>query len=160
MRVICPPEKIVTSNSKSIFLAGSIEMGKARFWQDELIEKLSGALSSDSVLIALNPRRKDWDSSWIQEKTNPPFHEQVSWELEGLEKADYIIYYFQADTMSPITLLELGLYARSKKIIVLCEEGFYRKGNIDIVCERYNIPQCKNLDEAVAEFLKHLIELN
>lgn len=42
----------------NVFLAGSIEMGKAKEWQKEFIEALS-----DKPIRFLNPRRNDWDSS-------------------------------------------------------------------------------------------------
>ena len=45
--------------------------------------------------------------------------------------------------MSPIAIGELCLFAKdkSKEIIVYCDEEYLRKGNIDIICERYNIKQ-------------------
>lgn len=156
MKIILPPAEIETIADAVIFLAGSIEMGKAKMWQDELIAEMNNAVfGSNKKIVVLNPRRKDWDSSWIQEKENKQFNQQVSWELEGLEKATYIIYYFQSGTISPVTLLELGLHARDKKALVVCEEGFHRKGNVDIVCERYGIPQFKTLIDAS----KKLIEM-
>ena len=133
----------VKTNTK-IFLGGSIEMGKAIDWQRELIERLR-----DEPITFLNPRRSDWDSSWTQEITNPQFREQVEWELNGLEVADIIVMVFDPNTMSPISLLELGLYASSKKMVVICPEGFWRKGNVDIVCEKHNIKQVKDIDELV-----------
>ena len=51
--------------------------------------------------------------------------------------------------MSPISLLEFGLHARSGKMVVFCPEGFWRKGNVDIVCERYGIPQVEEMEELV-----------
>jgi hypothetical protein len=48
--------------------------------------------------------------------------------------------YFDPNTKSPISLLELGLFAQSKKLIVCCPRGFWRKGNVDITCDRYGIP--------------------
>jgi hypothetical protein len=133
----------VKTNTK-IFLGGSIEMGKAIDWQKELIERLR-----DEPITFLNPRRSDWDSSWTQEITNPQFKEQVDWELNGLETADIIVMVFDPNTKSPISLLELGLHASSKKMVVICPEGFWRKGNVDIVCEKYNIKQVLNIDELV-----------
>jgi hypothetical protein len=56
---------------------------------------------------------------------------------------------FDPKTMSPISLLELGLQSKSNKMVVMCPEGFWRKGNVDIVCEKYNIKQVKNIDELV-----------
>jgi hypothetical protein len=133
----------VKTNTK-IFLGGSIEMGKAVNWQKELIERLR-----DEPITFINPRRNDWDSSWVQEITNPQFREQVEWELSGLEESDIIIMVFDPKTMSPISLLELGLQSKSNKMVVMCPEGFWRKGNVDIVCEKYNIKQVKNIDELV-----------
>ena len=57
--------------------------------------------------------------------------------------------YFDPSTKSPISLLELGLFARTGKTIVVCPDGFWRKGNVDIVCERYGVKVAHSLEEAV-----------
>lgn len=134
---------------KSIFLAGSIEMGKAIDWQT----KCEIELSEQGEYHTFNPRRLSWDSSWKQSIDNPKFKEQVEWEMFCLEISDIIIMFFDKSTMSPISLLELGMHASSGKVHVVCEEGFWRKGNVDIVCKRYNIPQYNTLDELI-QFLK------
>ena len=121
-------------------------MNKAEKWQDRVIKFLR-----DSRVQILNPRRDDWDSSWEQNKNNLQFRQQVEWELEAQEKADKIIMYFDPNTKSPISLLELGLFAKSGKLVVVCPEGFWRKGNVDIVCEKYGVKQVKNLEEAVSQ---------
>lgn len=148
MKVVKPPFNIPNSNA-CVFLAGSIEMGVAENWQ----EKATKLLSS-SGWVVLNPRRDDWDSSWKQEISNEKFFEQVNWELQGLEMAKKIILYFDKDTKSPITLFELGLAVGKfpEKLVVICPEGFYRKGNVDVICDRYRIPQAKTLEEAI-EFI-------
>ena len=56
--------------------------------------------------------------------------------------------YFSPKTISPISLLEFGLHARSQKLIVICPDGYSRKGNVYIVCEHYNILQFSTLEEA------------
>ena len=143
MRIIKAPNKInYRVGEELIFLAGSIEMGRARNWQTEIIE----FLPKDHIII-LNPRRDDWDGSWEQSKNNPKFRQQVEWELEAQEKAHIILMYFDPKTQSPITLLELGLFAQSGKLIVCCPEGYYRKGNVDIVCNRYGVKQVETLEE-------------
>lgn len=68
----------------------------------------------------------------------------------------YIIMYFDGATMSPISLLELGLHARSKKLIGVCPKEFWRKGNVDVVCEYYDITQFNTLEEAV-QYIKEMI---
>lgn len=129
-------------NKPSVFLAGSIEMGKAIDWQTEL-----GNLFDSKGWNVFNPRRDDWDSSWEQKISNPQFNEQVNWELDALETANLIVMYFDPKTQSPISLLELGLHAKSYKMIVVCPEGFWRKGNVDIVCKKYNIPLFSNMEK-------------
>ena len=122
-------------------------MGIAENWQDQIIEELNDI---DAGYI-LNPRRDNWDASWQQSIENEVFTEQVNWELEALEKADIIIFYFSPETKSPVSMLELGLFARTKKAIVCCPNGFWRKGNIDVVCQRYQIKQVETLNELVKE---------
>jgi hypothetical protein len=57
--------------------------------------------------------------------------------------------YFSPETKSPISLLELGLHAESDRMIVCCPPGFWRKGNVDIVCTRYNIPLFNDMESAI-----------
>jgi hypothetical protein len=136
-----------------IFLAGSIEMGTAEDWQKEIVSKFK-----NWDVLFFNPRRDDWDSSWKQEIGNEQFNHQVSWELNRLDECDFILMYFSPETKSPISLLELGLYAKSGKMIICCPKGFWRKGNVDMVCTRLSIPLYEDLDDAI-EALKTKINL-
>ncbi|MDW3652539.1 MAG: nucleoside 2-deoxyribosyltransferase domain-containing protein [Bacteroidia bacterium] len=149
MHVIKAPESISKNfrTEKLIFLAGSIEMGLAEDWQS----RVENYFKDLATYTLLNPRRDDWDSSWVQAFENPNFYQQVNWELKGLERADKIIWYVSPDTKAPISLLELGLFAASGKVLLCCPTGFWRKGNVDIVCERYHIPVYEKLDELLAK---------
>ena len=139
--VIKPPAPLrFDANVPSLFLAGSIEMGHAEQWQ-AMVER---ALR-DARVVILNPRRDDWDDSWVQAIDNAQFRAQVEWELEAQERATMILMYFAPATKAPITLLELGLFARSGKLVVCCPEGFWRKGNVEIVCARYGVPAVESL---------------
>ena len=130
----------------TIFLAGSIEMGAAVDWQKDFAEFLA-----EEECLLLNPRRDEWDPSWEQDITNDKYVEQVMWELRAMEDADLIVMYFAPSTKSPITLLELGLNAREDKpLLVCCPDEFWRKGNVEIVCGRYDVPMLPTL-----EHLKH-----
>lgn len=139
-------------DSYKIFLAGSIEMGVAEQWQDMIVRELK-----DAPATFLNPRRDDWDASWVQSIDNEQFNTQVSWELGGLECADLVIFYFDPETKSPITLLEFGLCAGlDKDMIVCCPDGFWRKGNIEMVCDRYQISLCNSKQELIYRVTKKL----
>lgn len=119
---------------KRVFLAGSIEQGRARPWHGEIIKR---AGAPEDVLF-LNPRRAQWDASWKQEITDPMFKGQVDWELDGIDYADTVFFYFEPGTKAPVTMLELGIaLASGKECIVCCPTGFWRKGNVDITCARY-----------------------
>jgi hypothetical protein len=143
------PNKIEDDGRVKIFLAGSIEMGKAEDWQKRIVKELG-----KYPIQFLNPRRDDWDSSWEQTKENEQFSEQVNWELDGLEASDFIILYFDPETKSPISLLELGIHAccNPDKLVVLCPDGFWRKGNVDITCEKYGVKQVNDFDELIDLF--------
>ena len=144
MQLITAPEALEIQH-KSVFLAGSIEQDKAELWQEKVIQHLE-----DLEITILNPRRAAWDDSWVQSIDNLQFSEQVNWELDALESADFILIYFDKNTKSPISLLELGLFANTdKQLFVCCPKGFWRKGNVDIVCNRYNIPTFETLDKMI-----------
>ena len=134
IEIKAPAAYTIPSDGITIFLAGSIEMGDAENWQ----ERLKKDLSNFDVII-LNPLRDDWDSTWKQSIHNKKFREQVEWELKALERSDFICMYFDPDTKSPITLLELGLFIKEKreKMIVCCPPGYWRKGNVEVVCNWY-----------------------
>lgn len=134
MKHLCSPHPWSPADATTVFLAGSIEMGAAEDWQSTLTAALG-----DRELTVLNPRRDEWDGSWRQSIDEPKFREQVEWELDGLDRADVIAMWFAGGTRSPITLLELGLHARSGKLIIGCPPEFWRRGNIEVVAARCGI---------------------
>lgn len=153
MEMVKAPDKVNWDNL-TVFLAGSIDMGEAEDWQTKIGEELQ-----DLNVTFVNPRRDDWDSSWVQSIDNPQFNEQVSWELTGIERSDVVAMYLADGSKSPISLLELGLAITDpeKVVIVYCTDKFYRKGNIDIVCERFNIPVYETWEDFV-NALRDLLE--
>jgi hypothetical protein len=141
-------------NIRYVFLAGSIEMGLAENWQDKLIRKMKFEFFPKTIV--LNSRRDDWDSSWKQDYNDPKFYEQVNWELDMLDMCDIIVMYFDPATKSPVSLLELGLHAKSGKLLVVCPDGFWKKGNVEIVCRRHGIPMYTNMDVLMRELKNRL----
>jgi hypothetical protein len=130
-----PPAPFADAPPPFLFLAGSIEMGRADDWQASLAAELAGL---DVTL--LNPRRDAWDATWRQSIDEPLFRAQVEWELDGLDRADLVAMWFAPATRAPVTLLELGLTARGGKLVVGCPEGYWRRGNVEVVCARHGVP--------------------
>ena len=159
---ICkPPTKPnFKDTAPRIFLAGSIEMGAAVNWQDRVVNNLISANEKYPLpyeVRIFNPRRDDWDNSWEQKIENKQFREQVEWELDALENCSLVAMYFDPATKSPISLLEFGLFARLShpQLVVCCPEGFWRKGNIDIVCNKFEVAQVPTLDELIKVCVRH-----
>jgi hypothetical protein len=155
MKVIKPSTKWMKEKNKiHIFLAGSIEMGKALDWQGKTEQFLSKTKFVDKIIV-LNPRRDDWDSSWKQTIEDENFNEQVNWELDSQELCDIEAVYFDPKTKSPISLLELGLF-HDKNIVVCCPNGFYRQGNVEIVCRKYGLTFTKTIEDFLKEIYKKI----
>lgn len=155
MHIIKPPTPLNKFKEPTLFIAGSIENGAATDWQRVVERELE---TYDGIL--LNPRRDNWDPSWDQSIDNPNFKEQVTWELDGQDIADIILMYFAGGTKVPITLLELGLYAKKDNVFVARSESFWRKGNIDVVCARYGIPVFEHYIDALTPIKQRLTEMN
>jgi len=152
MKEIKPNSKDQTPIGKTVFLAGSIEMGKAIDWQKNMIDSFGGNNTF------FNPRRDDWDNSWKQTLEDENFCNQVNWELDHLEDADIIFFYIDPKTTSPVTLIEFGIHVKSnpEKIICCCPDGFYRKGNLQITGKKYGVEILNTLDEAKIALYKKL----
>lgn len=137
----------------SVILYGAIQPDSTKDWQTSLSTSLF-----DLPVTILNPRRDDWDSSWVEDISCPKFKEQVEWEMDYAQVADLIAFYFVPGTLTPIALLELGMYAGTGKVVVCCPEGFYKRGNVQMVCLRYGIDLLGSLDELKEKVRTRLLE--
>lgn len=152
-KVIFPPnqEKLYEADTQvTVFLAGSIEMGKAEDWQTKVTADVSAC---KDLRYLFNPRRVDFYADAVQSITDEYFKGQVEWELNHIDSCDILFMYLDPNTKSPISLMELGYIASSRKAIVCCPEGFWRKGNVEVMCARENVPLYTNLDEAIQRLI-------
>jgi len=119
LNIVTPPSLFFPTNGPKIFLAGSINMGNAPDWQGEVIEYIKETWTDSNVTI-YNPRRTEDFTPEMEE-------EQVAWEACMLQNVDYILMHLVADGgVSPISLLELGLYMRDEKLYFSMEGGYPR----------------------------------
>ncbi|KAK3315771.1 hypothetical protein B0H66DRAFT_604088 [Apodospora peruviana] len=155
-QVVVAPSRPTIAGQKSVFLAGTTTRTAGPDWR----ETLTNALSHLPVTI-FNPMRTDWDSTWQEDPAFEPFREQVEWELDMQEHADIVVVYYGPHTDAPISLLELGLCARSGKAIVACHREYKKRGNVYIVSQRLGIEFVDVEDDLVAVVdrrLKNLLE--
>ena len=126
---------IIGKNPFRVFLAGTIDNGDSTDWQQELINTINNVELKRPTSI-YNPRREEWPSS----DDHREISRQIDWELSHLERADLIVMNILANSKSPISLMELGLFAREGRLIVFCPKSFYRFDNVREVCKRYEVP--------------------
>lgn len=127
------------SGFTKVFLAGTIDMGNSEDWQ---AETKSWFEQRQGRYILFNPRRDSWNGG-----ADGEMEYQVNWELGHLEQADIILMNILGSSKSPVTLLEMGLYASSGKLYVACEPSYYRYDNVRITCSYYGVPLYNSLDE-------------
>lgn len=142
--VVLHPHEDAPTDSRGytrVFLAGTIDMGASEDWQKTAAE-LFRAKQGNYLLF--NPRQDEWHPEREGEMDY-----QVNWELEHLESADYILMNILPGSLSPISLLELGLYAREGKLLVVCTPEYSRYDNVRITCARYSVPVFSSLEDAV-----------
>jgi hypothetical protein len=139
-----PLDDVDVGERVRIFIGGSIEMGKAPEWQAAFLDKIAFL-----PIAAFNPRRIRWNNSLEQDINNQDLHHQMHWEMTNLDKADLIILYLHPNTISPISLMELGRYSQSGKVMVCCPEGYYRRGNVQFLCRKDKVLLLDDFDEFV-----------
>jgi hypothetical protein len=136
----------VASSAMRLFLAGSIDSGTAEDWQALVVDRLR-----DLNAVVFNPRRATWTPGASTESEPEEMRLQINWELDAIEHSDLMAFYFAPGTKAPISLLELGLIAQRKQAIVCCPHGFWRKTNVDVICDRFEIQQVDSLEDLVNE---------
>lgn len=138
MSVYKPHSEEKDNNSLNIFLGGTIDMGLSRNWQGEFCQRLENIFGTKNVTI-FNPRRDS--GTGVKPGDTADLRYQIQWELSHLDKSDIIVFNLLPESKSPITLMEIGLYANSDKgVFVICPESFYRYDNVFMVCSKFRIP--------------------
>ena len=138
----------------SVFLAGSIENGKAEDWQAEFVEQFK-----DQEGTIINPRRADWDPA-MSAYRHPELIRQIQWEMRSLAHVDVIFMYFAPGTVSPISLLEQGWFGYTRgpaRMVTVCPPEFFRATNVEVFCKEVGIPVYPTFEAGVEELKERLL---
>lgn len=116
----CPASALLDGGAPSIFLAGGIT--GCPDWQSYATD----LLASEDIVI-LNPRRRHWP---IDDPTATPG--QIQWEHAALHAADLTLFWFAAETVQPIALLELGaaLDNPERRIVIGAHPDYTRRVDV------------------------------
>ena len=152
-QIIYAPSDEIPRGVKSVFLAGTTSKVDTTDWREALTTSLF-----DTPITIYNPYRADWDSSWREDINFAPYREQVEWELEKQDQADIVVIYFHPATQAPISLLELGVCVRApSKAIVVCPEGYWKRGNVQIVCNKFGVEMVDTVDGLKEAIMKKVL---
>lgn len=147
-----PPEE-KPAHLTTIFLAGPTEVT----WREPFLSFLASAANSLDGLTIYDPFQPRWDSSWREDyATDANFRAQTDWEMDRMNSATVVVVYFAERSMAPVSLLELGLVARSGRAVVGCERGFWKRGNVQAVCKRLDVPLAGTMEELVTKVVERL----
>lgn len=154
--VVAVPSLYVPVSGPKIFLAGSIDKvkGKKKNWREQITNYIHDSWfdsedNTDHITI-YSPRREDdkWDADMEVE--------QAAWDMAMLTTADYIILHLTGDTVSPVSLLELGIFMNSPKMYVSADSSYKRKRIVELYMANF----CDNkidgsLVDSVTEIKNH-----
>lgn len=143
--VIQAPAELDTKGRRSVFLGGTIDDGRSADWQSALTRMVT------SDVAVLNPRRPEWNP----DASRAEIERQIEWEMDAMDSADLIVFYFAPGSKSPVTMLELGRYAATGKCVVYCPDGFWRKVNVDVFCRRCGVRTVDSI-ESLSEIINGL----
>lgn len=140
-----------------LFVAGTIDLGVSRNWQAEVFE----ALRDIPNLAVCNPRTPGWDCNTPLDPNNEVFARQVEWEQRNLYRANIILFNFEPNSKSPVSMLELGQALEKSdwsgvQVHVVCPPEFWRYANIVLTCRRYGVAVYDTIDQAISAIQKRI----
>ncbi|KAG9242628.1 hypothetical protein BJ878DRAFT_159774 [Calycina marina] len=146
------------AGEKSIFLAGTVDYAAVDSGLPTWRETITTSLSHLPITV-YNPHRRVWD--FKEDINDPRFVEQTTWEMDMMDRATVVILFIHdREEKAPVSLLELGLGARKGKgnMVVRCPEGFWRRGNVQVVCQRFGIPMVESVEQ-VTKIVEKMLQL-
>ncbi|MFK7786732.1 MAG: nucleoside 2-deoxyribosyltransferase domain-containing protein [Crocinitomicaceae bacterium] len=136
----------LAQNRTCIFLAGSMAQESSSNWRKTVVNQFGDTYH---FFVPTHPNHDQTGDDEM--KTH------IEWELNGLAKADFILLNFLADARSPISMVEMGMYIQSGKLIVVCPKNFYKRRYVETLCEKYTTPLFNHLDQLLNGALDTII---
>ena len=122
--IVQAPLEYFKRDKISVFLAGTIDNGESIDWQASLSNEIQEEFPKVNIY---NPRRADWD----KDATVPDLIEQIRWEQKYLNQCSILFFNILANSVSPVTLLELGqALGRGKEVVIACSSDYFRYWNV------------------------------
>ncbi len=130
-----PDTILIKDDYLGVFLGGS---AGNEDWRTQLMNALR-----EGPFVFLNPNR-------VSPQSNPiELAEQVKWELNALAVSDISVMCFDDTSISPLAFLEIGLQARSRKLIIYCPADAWVKTVLEVASQKYNFKLVNSIDDMI-----------
>lgn len=139
-----------------IFLAGPCtrtndELSKTD-WREDFISKLESKGYNGDVIDPTNEEYDENDPDYLTKQT--------LWEHENMFISSVVVFWLDRHFPNIPALtsnIEFGLFAfnRNKRIIVGCPEGADKNTYIEVLCNSYDIPCYKTMDEIIDNIMEY-----
>jgi hypothetical protein len=150
--VVQPPRCMRSGPDRSVILIGSEDNGEWKPWKDTIVSRLEDKTSDEGFnLVVFDPERKEWETNWQHMTEGSRYKSQVRWELEHMEEVDVVVLYLGKGISSSMAMMELGLLARTNRLVLFCPDDEFGSKNVKIFCERYEVTRVEKLDALLAE---------
>lgn len=129
---------------KRIFLAGSMDVNVTNTWRNSIVNELYNTYDF------FDPTIDNHDNL-----TDTQMRNHILWELKALELSDIVLLNLLPESKSPISLIELGMYVKTNKLIVVCPEEFYTSRYLEELCSYYKVDLYKSLLDFLNDFIRN-----
>ena len=131
--VVTPPSLFFPISGVKIFLAGSIELGE-NGWRNKAVDHISRTWfeheqNNESITVYDPQRNEDWSDDLE--------NEQMTWDTSMISMADYIVLHLTGSSVSPISLLEVGLFIDSPKLFLSIDDSYVRSNIVKLYYSRF-----------------------
>jgi hypothetical protein len=143
MRVVYALEPYPTEVERTIFLAGPTPRAEdVPSWRPEAMRLLEEKGWEGTVFV---PEPRDG-------KFRPAYDDQIEWELEGLRRADCIVFWIPRDleTLPGFTTnVEFGTWASSRRVILGAPTDAPKLRYLRAIAHRLGVPEASSLEGTV-----------
>lgn len=153
VRVVWAREPLPSGDEPSVFLAGPTpRRAEVPSWRPEAIELIDASWRGPGQLVVLTPESRGG-------RRAKEYHDQVEWEVAGLELASVILFWIPRDlkTLPGFTTnVEFGLFVRSGRAVLgappACPNP-ERNRYLIWTAHRHGAPVCESLSDTVTTAL-------
>ena len=93
---------------------------------------------------------KSWETEdYTSSEEDLNYNHLISKDLDSLHSSDVILIYFKEGYKNRFPFFSLGYFCNNDNLVILCSEDFSKRGIVQMICTRKNIPLFYTLEGAI-----------